>query len=621
MHVHNSKQSVDPFSDEEAISAIDPRPVLAALALKTGDRSFLADEFRQSPDPDVDAERISAARDFLRKRLGNIVNGPLRADELRTIEPIPEEEVVQFLTNGAGEAYADFISEQLRGGVQAGDHFGKKVAIVGGGLSGIAAAIKFISSGCTVVIYEKNHEIGGTWAYNDYPGCRLDTNNFTYTYSFSRARKWTNYYSTQPEVLEYLKQVARRHGVDEFVELDAQVLQCSWSEEDQDWTLSIEKNGAVSHARFDIVISALGQLGVPKIPQFAGLEDFHGLKIHSNRWPKDLDLSGKKVGVIGTGATGFQLAPELAKRADKLVIFQRNPPWLMPTPEYSRAMPQGAVTLFETLPGLSDWYRFWQFWISVEGRLPLTEVDQDWREKGSVSKRNQEFRQMLTNHLVRQFSDRPDLLAKVIPSYPPGAKRMLRDDGTWATMLKRPNVRLETSGINSFVSSGVKLETSEVIDLDVVVFASGFAASDYLPDITVTGRDGREIHEVWGDEPRAYMGAMVPGFPNFFMLYGPNTNLVVNGSIMFMSECSINFVAKCLELLQRSNAVTVEVTDEAYRRFIQEMDEGNSRRAWSVVSNFYQNGTGKVTQVWPHTLLEFWQRTRSVNHDDVMMGA
>ncbi|MBB4367115.1 4-hydroxyacetophenone monooxygenase [Bradyrhizobium sp. CIR18] len=617
MNVQNKGRLMSDVSIAEAVDAIDPRPILATLAGLTGERNFISPDFRRSPDPEIDADRIARARAFLQDYLCSL-SGQETFSAAALKSGISESEIVEFVTDGASSAYDPaVIHGQLHGEIRTKTRISKKVAIIGGGLSGIAAAIELMADGCSVALFERNTQLGGTWAYNDYPGCRLDSNNFLYSYSFCPARRRSNYYSTQPEVLHYLQDVARNHGVDQVVTLGATVRECIWSEETGLWMLSVEKDGNVTHASFDAVVAALGQLGVPKLPDLPGLDRFSGPKLHANRWPKDVDLAGKRVGVIGTGATGFQLIPELAKTAKELVVFQRNPPWMVPTPEYSRPMPTSAAALFDILPGLSSWYRFWHFWIGVEGWLPLTEVDPSWKEAGSTSELNRWWRQTLVKHLEGRFSDRPDLLAKVVPSYPPGAKRMLRDDGTWPETLKQPHVKLEISRIASIIPEGVKLVGSKDVELDVLVFASGFAASEYLHGIKVVGRGGKEIHDFWKGEARAYMGSMVPGYPNFFLLYGPNTNLVASGSIVFMSECSVQFIASCLEQLSDRGARTIEVKSQAYSRFVTEMDEGNSRRAWSVVDNFYKNEFGKVTQVWPLSILEFWKRTRSIDERDV----
>jgi 4-hydroxyacetophenone monooxygenase len=325
-----------------------------------------------------------------------------------------------------------------------------------------------------------------------------------------------------------------------------------------------------------------------------------------------VDLSGRRVAVIGTGASGFQVIPAIAERVGELFVFQRSAPYVMPTPTYHADIPEGRRWLFERVPHYHRWFRFYQFWTSVEGRRPFSEVDPTWEHPISVSEVNERLRQSLVEHMRQQFADRPDLVDKIVPRYPPYAKRMLRDDGAWAATLHRPHVHLVTDTIEEITDKGIRTADGTVHEVDVIVYGTGFRASEFLSSISVRGRDGEDLHARWGDEARAYLGITVPHFPNLFCLYGPNTNLVVNGSLFLFSECEVHYVVECLRTLLETGARAMDLRPEVLDAFVRRVDEANARMAWGIpgVSNWYKNAGGRVTQNWPLTTLEFWQRTR-----------
>jgi 4-hydroxyacetophenone monooxygenase len=251
-------------------------------------------------------------------------------------------------------------------------------------------------------------------------------------------------------------------------------------------------------------------------------------------------------------------------------------------------------------------------WTSVEGRRPFSQVDPEWEHEISVSEVNEQLRQSLLGDMRRQFADRPDLIEKLTPGYPPYAKRMLRDDGAWAETLHQANVELVTEAIVEITEQGIRTADGVEHPVDVIVYGTGFRASDFLGTIDVRGRHGVELHEVWADDPRAYLGITAPGFPNLFCLYGPNTNLVVNGSLFLFSECEIHYIMECLHLMLRDDVRALDLRPEVLDAFIQRVDEANAGMAWGIprVSNWYKNRRGRVTQNWPLSTIEFWDRTR-----------
>jgi 4-hydroxyacetophenone monooxygenase len=366
------------------------------------------------------------------------------------------------------------------------------------------------------------------------------------------------------------------------------------------------------------VISAVGQLNTPSFPDIPGRDRFVGRSFHSARWDASVDLAGKRVGVIGTGASAYQVVPSIAGVVEELCVFQRNPPWTVETPVYHAKLATGLAWLFKNVPYYHRWFRFYQFWTSVEGRRDFAAVDPSWEKQGSVSAKSEQLREILVARLMSDYAGRPDLQAKVIPSYPPYGKRMLRDNGVWAKSLKQDNVSLVTNSIESITPTGVLMRDGEHHELDTLIYCTGFDAADLLSSLTITGRGGIDLHEQWGEEPTAYIGVTIPNFPNLFCIYGPNTNLVVNGSTFMFSECAVHYVQESLRLLLDGGYSTMELKPEVLEAYQVGIDAANKLMAWGVdgVRNWYKTPSGRVSTNWPLTTLEYWERTRGPDPQD-----
>jgi 4-hydroxyacetophenone monooxygenase len=301
------------------------------------------------------------------------------------------------------------------------------------------------------------------------------------------------------------------------------------------------------------------------------------------------------------------------------LVFQRTPPWFGPTPEYHDAVEPGQRWLYAHVPSYSEWNRFWIFWRMGDGVLDGVRVDDEYEPKGAaVSAMNDMVRMMLAMYIDAEFADRPDLLEKVLPTYPPGSKRMLRDNGVWAKTLKRDNVQLITTPIGEVTSTGIVTDDGAVHDVDVLIYGTGFHASQFLTPMTITGTAGIDLHEQWNGDARAYLGVSVPGFPNLFCLYGPNTNIVINGSIVYFSECGVRYIVGLVKLLLEGRHRALHVRKDVHDDFNEQVDAENKRMAWgwSDVNSWYKNANGRVAQNWPFTLLEYWKRTRQPNAED-----
>jgi 4-hydroxyacetophenone monooxygenase len=388
------------------------------------------------------------------------------------------------------------------------------------------------------------------------------------------------------------------------------------------WAVHVEgpdgKDVITGHA----VISAVGQLNQPNYPNIPGRDLFKGESFHSARWNHEVDLKGKKVAVIGTGASAFQFVPKIAPEVGELTVFQRSPPWLAPTEDYHETVGEGKKWLLEHLPFYDKWYRFYLFWTMTDGVYEAVKADPDWQgPAGTIGEANAMLRELLAMKIGEQTGGDAVLQAAVTPQYPFGGKRSLRDNGVWIEALRRPNVTLVTQPVTAVTADGVVTADGTEHPCDVLIYGTGFKASSFLTPMKVVGRAGQDLHETWDGDARAYLGMTAPGFPNFFMLYGPNTNIVVNGSIIFFSEASVRYVVEALRLMVDSGAKTVEVKADVHDAFNARVDEANAKMAWGVegVSSWYKNAKGRVAQNWPFPLVEYWEATRAPDPGDFVI--
>jgi 4-hydroxyacetophenone monooxygenase len=436
--------------------------------------------------------------------------------------------------------------------------------------------------------------------------------NQLYSFTFAQSDEWVGRFSAQPDLLAYVRRVAADLELGSCIRFGTEVTEARYHDATSRWDLEVRTADGASTETFDVVVSAVGQLNRPSFPDIAGQERFAGPSFHSAAWDHSVPLAGRRVAVIGTGASAAQFVPHVADRAAHLDLFQRTPPWLLPTENYRDPFPPEYHQLLTLVPTYGRWDRLWQFWLMHEGLLPTAKVDPEWGDTSrSVSAANEFVRAMLVEVLRAQVPE-DDLFEKMEPHFPPFSKRGLRDDGIWAQTLRRDHVEVITDPIASVTESGVRTRDGRDHAADVLIYGTGFQASKFLTPMRVYGTAGVELNDQWDGDARAYLGITVPHFPNFFMLYGPNTNLVVNGSIIVIVECQIRYIVEALGQLVRGAHRSMDCRTDVHDRYNVEVDAGNRQMAWGVaeVPSWYRNEKGRVTQNWPFSLLEYWERTR-----------
>ncbi len=496
------------------------------------------------------------------------------------------------------------------------------VTVIGGGISGVLAAIRLAEAGISFTVIEKNESVGGTWFENRYPGARVDVANHLYSYSFAPAHHWTEFFSQQPELQKYFEDCIEKYDVKQHFRFSTEVLACEWNEQTAQWSTRVRHgDGSEETLVSNAVISAVGQLNRPSIPEIAGLDSFEGPHFHSAQWDPTTDIKGKRIAVIGTGASAFQLVPELAKEAAQLTVFQRTANWMFENPIYHDPVSSGKKWCLEHLPFYARWFRFLIFWPAIDGAWEVTVVDPEWpHQDRSINEANDMVREMFGEYIKAQVGDDEELLAKVMPDHAPMGKRMLQDNGTWLAALKRDNVTLVNEAVTEIAPGSISTESGICAeDVDLIVFATGFKANKFLWPMEIRGRNGALLAEQWGEEPAAYLGITVPNFPNFFLCYGPGTNLAFGGSIIFNIECEVRYTMDCLRRLLQAKEQSMECREDVFDDYYRRFRDQHAQMIWehpSIKHSFYTNDEGKCTLLWPWRILQMWQWTQQANPDD-----
>ena len=469
-----------------------------------------------------------------------------------------------------------------------------RIIIASAGMSGLCLAIKLKQAGIdTFTIFEKSDDVGGTWLDNSYPNAGCDIPSFLYSFSFAPKLDWSQKYARQPEILQYFREVADRFELRPHIRFGRSIEHARFHEQTGVW--SVETDDGQDH-ECDFFISAVGQLNRPAIPHFEGLSEFEGRSWHSARWNHNAEIVGKRIAVIGNGASSIQFLPEVCDEAASVTLFQRTPNWIHPLHNYR--YPAWAHWAFHSLPLAARLHRLWIFLMCEWRFIAFANGD---------NLANRVCRRWLTWKANRQVP--PDMRPEVIPDYPPGCKRILLSSDYFQT-LQRDNVELTSEPIERFEKTGIRT-ADRLFDIDTVIFATGFETSAFLQPMRITGKSGQELHDEWAARPRTLFGLTTAGFPNMFMLYGPNTNLGHN-SIIYMVECQVNFLVSCIRESMARKAKYLEVTESALDEYDQSLRRRLGKTVWAGdCSSWYKTEAGDITNNWWGTATAYWLRTRT----------
>ncbi|HEX9207843.1 MAG TPA: NAD(P)/FAD-dependent oxidoreductase [Steroidobacteraceae bacterium] len=476
------------------------------------------------------------------------------------------------------------------------------VAIIGAGHSGLCMGLRLKQGGHDdFVILEKGPTLGGTWRDNTYPGASCDAPSFLYSFSFAQKTDWSRRFAWQSELLGYSTELAIRHGLLPHCRFNAEVTHVAYDEAANTWTLTCADGSQVVA---DFVVAGVGQLNRPSLPDLPGRDSFAGVQFHSARWNHAVDLSAKRVVVIGNAASAVQFVPQIAPLVARLTIFQRSANWIMPRKD--RLYAPRTQRLLTRFPALAKLYHKTQWF--VFGEMQLTPLMKQVRPVQALA------RWKSLAHLRRQVRD-PALRAKLVPDYPIGAKRVLFNDDYYPALC-RPNVRLVTDGIERIEATGVRSKAGELHEADVIIYATGFKSTDFLAPMEITGRGGLRLHDEWRQGARAYLGVTVAGFPNFFMLYGPNTNLGHN-SILVMIEAQVGYILDAMAQMRSRGVRRIDVKRQVQDDYNRRLQADLAKSVWSTIgASWYKLADGTITNNWPHSTIRYRRLLREANLED-----
>lgn len=607
----------------DALNEANIPSLLIALVQLTGDRKWLTARYRpvrarglddndsgglpENVQDEIRDAALAAVQDLRAGRLSPTSLSPDEVSELLGIaldDHVPSE-------------YGPLLAEEL--GLTSRDvqlplaSTPFHVLIVGAGISGLCAAFKLKAAGVPFTILEKNDQVGGTWLENTYPGCGVDTPGHLYCFSFDPNTEWTRYFAKRDEVWSYLNRLADEHDIRRHIEFGVEVVSADYDGDTATWNV-VARDNSGTEKRFasNIFVPSVGMVNRPSVPDIAGMGTFEGTMLHTAEWDTSVDLHGKRVAVIGTGASAMQLVPSIAGDAGKVVVFQRSKQWAIPHPNYQRSVSEKVRLVMKEVPFYADWYRLRAFWNFSDRLHPQVQVDPDWPHKDrSVNASNESHRVFLTKYIQDQLSDRPDLIEASLPDYPPYGKRPLIDNG-WFTTIKRDDVELVTDAVAEIRPHSVLTRDGREFEVDVIVMATGFRALQFLWPMEIRGVSGVTLAEAWGEnDARAYLGVAVPDFPNMFILNGPNTNAGHGGSAVIATEFQVRYFMQAVRCLVQGDVNSLEVREDVFWEYNRELDDALAKSVWAHpgMTNWYRNESGRVVISSPWKYLDYWKRT------------
>jgi cation diffusion facilitator CzcD-associated flavoprotein CzcO len=477
----------------------------------------------------------------------------------------------------------------------AGSRSGVDVLVVGSGFAGICMGVHLRRLGLRFLILERASDIGGTWRDNTYPGCACDIPSHLYSFSFEPNPNWSRIYPSQPEILAYLHRCVDKYRLADNILIDSEVREAVFDERARLWRVQTQRGEVFSAG---VLVSAMGPLSRPALPAIPGRERFKGRAFHSSAWDHGLNLAGKRVAVIGAGASAIQIVPQIAPQVEKLAVFQRTPPWIVP--KWDGPISDRPRLIFRRVPGSMRLFRSLLYWLHESLALGLLNP-----------KLLRPLRGFALAHLARNIAD-PSLRQALTPRYTIGCKRILLSNDYYSA-LARPNVELVTDGIAEIRDWSIVTRDGTERPFDVIVFATGFRASDLLTPLRIIGRDGADLATAWRAGAEAFRGVTMAGFPNLFMLVGPNT-LLGHNSMIFMIEAQVHYIVQCLKWLRRRVGSSMDPRPEVQARFNRDLQGRMQGSVWaSGCKSWYLDAAGKIVTLWPGSTARYWLLTRRLS--------
>ncbi|WP_176475084.1 flavin-containing monooxygenase [Dietzia natronolimnaea] len=617
-----------------AVRAGNVPTLLAVLLELTADERWMAPRYQPTRSRGMDDNSTGGLPEEIQAEIQDAVVDAVERWWESGKPPRPEVEhsdVERLLNFTCGETvppdFAPMMAEIVNGprlapADTAPDHRLHAI-VIGAGIAGMLASVELTRAGIPHVILEKNDDVGGSWWENRYPGAGVDTPSHLYSIS-SFPHNWSTHFGKRDEVQGYLEAFAEANDIRQHVRFRHEVTRAEFDEPGQSWRVTVRRpDGESEVLEAPILISAVGLLNRPKVPNLPGMESFEGRLFHSAEWPSELDepdaLRGKRVGIVGAGASAMQIGPAIADRVGSLTVFQRSPQWIAPNDDYFATIDEDVHWLMDHVPGYREWYRARLSWIFNDKVYPTLQVDPEWPEpSASINATNHGHRKFYERYLRDQLGDRNDLIEASLPDYPPFGKRMLLDNG-WFAMLRKPQVALVPRGVEAVTPSGLIDSDGVEHQLDIIVMATGFHSVRILYPMDIVGRSGRSTKEIWGEhDARAYLGITVPDFPNFFIMTGPNTGLGHGGSFITILECQVRYIMDALQLMRSENLGVMECRSEVNERYNEAVDRQHAQMVWThpAMENWYRNPDGRVVSVLPWRINDYWAMTNHVDPSD-----
>lgn len=631
-----------------ALDSANIPTLLLVLRQLTGEQKWLDGRYRPSRTVATNDNDTGGLPDELQREIRSAAFDVLRSWHRGDVDlpgPPAHAEIVDWLTVSLGEPipgeYGPAMAEEAgfvdRDAAWTGQPPPRRadfrVVVIGAGEGGVCCAVKLRRLGIPFTVIERHQQVGGVWLENGYPGAGVDTPSHLYSYSWAQKPDWPRYFAKQPEILAYFQECAREQGILPHVRFGTEVTGARWDEKTATWRVTVrpsdecleEGRPASEELVADVVISAVGQLNRPAVPDLPGLDSFPGPSFHSARWDHDVDLAGKRVGIVGTGASAMQIVPAIAGTPASTTVFQRSAQWAVPNGNYAREVSAPTRLVMEQVPYYTQWYRLRLLWMYQDKLHATLKIDPEWPHPDrAVNAINDRHRQFLTDYLRREIAGHEnELLDKVLPDYPPYGKRILIDN-RWFEVLRRDDVSVVTDRISHIDGNVVVVEDGTRHELDVLVLASGFQSRRMLFPMDIRSRSGTSLRDLWGDDDAfAYLGMTVPGYPNFFIIYGPNTNLGHGGSVIFHTECQVGYITRLLTTMIERGIRSLEVRPEVCEDYNRRVDQAHSEMIWTHpgMSTWYRNAAGRVVTNTPWRLIDYWRMTREPNLGDFTVAS